>query len=328
MKERPRDSRIAVIVPMLNEAAGLASLLAALGDQTRRPDQIIFVDAGSSDAGPEIIGKWWEQRGWPGGDCRVVANPGGYPGHNRNVGIGLADCDWIAFIDCGIRPESDWLQQLSEHAQLSRSPAVFGVCRFQSGKVVARSLCALSYGVGSEHPVLPASLFHSSVFAACGLFEGGLRAAEDRKWMVQVQREYGPKNVCPGARVHYDGFPSSLALAARKYFLYQRHVIKAGLGGRSQIAYALAAGASAGLLLLSPAAFGAAFGLYLLLRGVVDPVRRSRTRRWWGDTPRALLLAPLAALTIDLAKTAGIVHAYLFHKSFTRGRRGVSRRRG
>jgi glycosyltransferase involved in cell wall biosynthesis len=311
MTEHEPNSRIALIVPMLNEAGSLGPLLSALANQTRRPDEIIFVDAGSSDGGPQLIAAWWERARWPGGSCRVEANPGGYPGDNRNLGVGLTGCGWIAFLDCGITPEPDWLEQLSRHAEATGSAAVYGSCDFQAEKPVARAICALSYGVGTAHPVLPASLFGRSVFAACGMFDPGLRAAEDRKWMAQVEASYGPKNVCGAARVHYSGFPPSLYRAARKYYLYQRHCIKAGLGGRSQVLYALAACAGLGTLALSPPAFGFGMGLYLLLRGVLDPVRRSRKRIWWGDAPRAVLLAPLAALTIDLAKSAGILRSYL-----------------
>ncbi|MGH8616779.1 MAG: glycosyltransferase, partial [Burkholderiales bacterium] len=43
---------VSVVVPYLNEAATLPTLLAALAAQTVRPRTLIFVDAGSTDAGP------------------------------------------------------------------------------------------------------------------------------------------------------------------------------------------------------------------------------------------------------------------------------------
>ncbi len=64
--------RITLVVPMLNEARTLPDLLSTLKAQTRRPDELIFVDAGSSDGSADLVRQWWTSEGWPGLGCQVI----------------------------------------------------------------------------------------------------------------------------------------------------------------------------------------------------------------------------------------------------------------
>jgi hypothetical protein len=51
----------------------------------------------------------------------------------------------------------------------------------------------------------------------------------------------------------------------------------------------------------------AVFAAYLLLRGVIDPTRRSLDRPWWGRQPGAACIALPLAAALDTAKWLGIV---------------------
>lgn len=310
MSRQDSNQRVALVIPVLNEAATLLPLLRAIEAQTRRPDEIVFVDAGSSDVSLSVISGWWQEQSWPDGACWVETNPGGYPGHNRNVGINASSCEWIAFIDCGIYPEPDWLEKLLECASQTGEPAIFGLCDFFAEGAIAKAACALSYGMGSEHPVLPASLFHRSVFAKTGVFEEQLRAAEDIKWMALLESWSGPKLVCARARVHYRVFPDSIPAIARKWYLYKCHVLKAGMGGQYDVMQlAVVIGGLIMLFLSWQLAVWGVF-IYALLRGIVDPVRRSKQRKWWDGQPSSIVLAPVVALTIDAAKYAATLRGY------------------
>ncbi len=311
MSVQQTNQRVALVIPMLNEAATLPPLLSAIQNQTRRPDEIVFVDAGSTDASMAVVSAWWSESGWPDGVCRVEVNPGGYPGHNRNIGVTTTACEWIAFIDCGIYPEPDWLERLLECAGHTGAPAIYGLCDFFAEGAIAKAACALSYGMGSEHPVLPASLFHRSVFVRAGMFEEKLRAAEDIKWMAKLESWSGPKVVCAQARVHYRVFPNTITAIARKWYLYKRHVIKAGIGGKYDLLQLAVVSAGLVILLLSPSLAIWEMVVYVLLRGISDPLRRSKQRKWWGKQPAAILLAPLVALTIDAAKLTATLQCYV-----------------
>lgn len=298
---------VTLVIPILNEAESLPELLQALKAQHHLPDEILFADAGSTDGSPALIEEWWKREGWEGATCRVLARPGAMPGAGRNAGVREASNEWIAFVDGGITLTSDWLEQLCRHAQATQALAVFGVCRFSARAPFAKAVCALSYGHGTVHPVIPASLFARRVFSETGGFPPHLRAGEDLLWMEALKARYGDREVCAAARVSYTHFPTGWRKALRKWRVTELHCVLAGVRRRQQTVYLFGLPA-----LYAVAAFGgsngsAVFLAYLMLRGVIDPARRSSDRPWWGERPAAAFIAIPLVAALDIAKWLGIV---------------------
>ncbi|MDO8773263.1 MAG: glycosyltransferase [Burkholderiaceae bacterium] len=302
---------ISLVVPMLNEARTLPDLLSALTAQTRRPDELIFVDAGSADGSADLVRQWWASEGWAGLGCQVLSLPGAYPGAGRNAGVRAAQGEWIAFLDAGIDPDSQWLEQLERFSGLYATPGVFGVCRFTADKAFQRAICALSNGQGAVHPVVPASIFKREVFGVVGYFPENLRAAEDLAWVARYEMQYGVRAVCEDAQVSYRHFPGTWRGVVRKWQMAEYFSVLAGMRTRQQLVLLIALPTLyAALLTGTPWGVGV-YSAYLLLRGVVDPIRRSCPRRWWRSHPRAIIIAiPLGAV-LDVAKFVGTIRGWL-----------------
>lgn len=96
--------RVTVVVPVRDDAAGLARTLASIGPV----DEVIVVDDGSTD--PQAV------RRAAGGDARVLRNdrPTG-PGGARQRGWLAADSPVVAFVDAGIEVPAGWLAPLLAH---------------------------------------------------------------------------------------------------------------------------------------------------------------------------------------------------------------------
>ncbi len=297
---------VAIVVPILNEAESLPQLLEAIRLQTARPRELIFVDAGSTDGSPDLIRSWWQAHGWENCICDVLSLPGGMPGGGRNAGICAATSDWIAFLDGGIEPEPDWLQHLTLYVVQHQAQGVFGVCRFEAEAPFERAVCALSYGYESIHPVIPASLFHREVFERIGLFPDNLRAAEDLVWVGRYLRHYGTRLVCKTAMVHYRHFPTTWTAAIRKWHINEIYSVMAGVRARQHLLYLTAFPVLYTTTFMYPVVGVPMFAAYLCVRGIIDPIRRSKKRLWWGKYPLALLQAIGLAVLLDLAKLAGI----------------------
>jgi len=298
---------VAVVVPMLNEAASIQKLLAGLAAQTRRPEEIILCDAGSTDGSRELAETWWAKNAWHGANMRILSKPGALPGAARNTGVSAAHSPWIAFIDGGIVPETNWIENLLGCAEALGARAVFGICDF-SASDSQRAICALTYGYEATHPVLPASLFHRELFQAIGPFREDLRSAEDILWIRSFTRLFGAMPVCREARVHYSiHFPRTLTAIFKKWRMNTRSTVKAGVRKGQHVVYLL----GLPVLWLTPL-FNLPLGLtlifaYVLARGIIDPARRSADAIWWRGLPGAFFKAIITAAVLDLAKWVGIV---------------------
>lgn len=307
-----RHAPVTVVVPMRDEAASLPGLLEGLARQSVHPAELVFVDTGSRDASAEQVRSWWAEAGWSGATCQVIVEAGAFPGGGRNAGVSASSQPWIAFIDCGIVPDPRWLEELLACAGREGADAVLGMCRFEAKGSWARAFCALSYGVGTRRSTVPGSLFSRTLCDRIGPFDAKLRAGEDILWLDVLSRLPRTPSVCAAAEVVYGRFPDSIGAAAQKWYEYERHVSAAAVGGWARRAAVTAPlclyvvpGASAGI--------GAALWLvYLALRGVIDPVRRSARRAWWRGEPLALACAPVAALVMDTARAVGCVAGLFF----------------
>lgn len=296
---------VTVVVPVRNEAGTLPELFAALLRQSLKPVEVVFVDTGSEDDSEAKIDEWGRVAEAFGMTCKLVRLTEGYPGAARNAGVRAATQDWIAFIDAGIVPEDDWLAALWACQEELGKDAIFGVCHFVSGSLLGRTLCALSYGYDRVLPVLPASLFRRSLFDRVGFFEPTLRSGEDILWKRALAEADVSMETCKTARVEYRHFPTTLPLAARKWFSYERSATAAGIGGGLRAAALFGLLILYGLLIVTPIVGVAGLVAYALLRGVVDPLRRSGWHPWWGSEPWAVLAAVPVAAVLDLSAAAG-----------------------
>jgi glycosyltransferase involved in cell wall biosynthesis len=108
---------ISVVVPTLNEAAGIAALIESIRRQTYPVSLFVVADGGSSDGTREIAAS--EPA------VTLVDNPDRHAAAGRNVALKWCTTDWVLFTDGDCRPEPTWAQQLM--AAATSSPRVVGV---------------------------------------------------------------------------------------------------------------------------------------------------------------------------------------------------------
>lgn len=305
------NSNVTIVIPFLNEEKNLPGLFLNLEAQTIKPEAIVFVDAGSNDFGKSLIEDWAVKQKKSETEIRVINSPGAYPGKARNIGIKNARTDWVIFLDVGVTPQRDWLEESVKYVSEKKQMAGFGVCYFFSdGNYVSNVLCALSYGYGAIMPVLPGSIFHKSLFDEVGFFREDLRASEDILWIHDCVRFLGKKPVSEKSVVSYSSFPVSVSKAIVKWHLYAKASTRSRFNLKQQFSYFLFflifftlpffKMGSVALLL---------FVVYMIFRGVVMPYSRN-DRAWLGRMPQVIFGCFFLGPILDLSKMAGFFAGY------------------
>ena len=118
---------ISVIIPSYNSENTISKCLDSLEDQSHTGDfEIIVVDS-SHDRTPEII-----STNYP--EVKLThLNKRTDPGTARNIGIGQATWDLIAFLDSDCVPAHDWLERIAGAHELSYD-IVGGIVKNGSGR--------------------------------------------------------------------------------------------------------------------------------------------------------------------------------------------------
>ncbi len=100
--------KVSVCITVFNEEKTIGKLLETLYAQTRKPDEIVIVDGGSSDGTVNIIKSFQKEY-----SNIVLLVKKTNIAEGRNLSIFLAKNEIIATTDGGCIPRSDWLEKLT-----------------------------------------------------------------------------------------------------------------------------------------------------------------------------------------------------------------------
>ncbi|MDA8243773.1 MAG: glycosyltransferase [Elusimicrobia bacterium] len=318
----PRSNRISVVVPARDSARYIGGLLASLAAQTRPPDEVVVVDAGSVDGTAAAVSA--AAAGFP--VLRLVRAGSAFPGRARNIGVRDSSGDVIAMTDSDTVPDPDWLSSIS--APFDSDPGlggVFGTYYVSPETYTQRCIAAVIMSGGKDLDGMRGAHTDSFVSAAlrkgalerAGWFREDVRAGEDMELRARLDPAGVKVAYCGAARVRWRT-PETLWGMMRRTAAYIRE--RALAAPFSAVALKLPALylALGAVFLFSPAA-----GLALALLG--SAARTVRAAGRLSGEERGFLLSPLnmAALVPvyflnDIAAIAGAASAV-----FGRGRSGL-----
>jgi glycosyltransferase involved in cell wall biosynthesis len=321
--------KISVIMTVYNERESLPRLLDSLAGQSRRTDEIVICDGGSSDGTPALIEEYARAHADALPQVRVLVEPGANISRGRNLAIAAAQGPVIAATDAGVRLEPDWLEKLvapfeeAEQAGRDLPRAVAGFFTPDAEGVFQVAMAATVLPLREEidpRTFLPSSrsvAFTKEAWAAAGGYPEWLDYCEDLIFDFRINEQ------TPGAESGFVWAPDalvrfrpreSLSSFWTQYYRYARGDGKADLWRkRHAIRYAT-------YLVAIPALLGHAFfgffarwlGWAGLLAGVIVYSRRPWQRlgklgagltSW--EQLQATLLVPVIRAVGDVAKMVG-----------------------
>lgn len=200
---------ISVIIPAWNAQRHIARAIQSVLAQTQPADEIIIVDDGSTDNTVETVRTF-------GSKVRLITQPNAGASVARNTGVAAAKSDWIAFLDA----DDEWLPE-KIHAQIELfrqfSHLKWGYANYltnYSGKQWHKRSALpapkqhymedyLDAYCKGFHAWTGTVMIHRSVFDTVGLFEPGMKRAQDNDLWFRIAYQFPQVGYIPQSLAVY-----------------------------------------------------------------------------------------------------------------------------
>jgi hypothetical protein len=197
------DSEVSVIIPSNHAHYDLFKIVESVCCQTVKPAEIIIVDSCAAHDSVSLV------------DISVLCEASGialhyahlqlaFPGQARNIGLGLANAELIAFLDVQTIPHPNWLEMSVGVLSNDNVVGVFGSTTFTAETSFERLIRDAFFGV-LPRKTLPGSVFKREVFDKAGHFIDWVRAGEDTEWMLRLELLKIQTVYLPSGLVDYGG---------------------------------------------------------------------------------------------------------------------------
>jgi len=226
-------SAVTLIATMRDEADNAQTWLNSVLEQTRRPDEIILCDGGSTDGTQEIIRSL--QAGFP-VPLRLIEAPGANISRGRNIAIAAASHPLVAITDFGVRLEHDWLAQLLRpfalDPEIQLSAGYYQIEAARPIEKLARHYFGVDLSKVDPQTFLPSSrslALQKRLWEAAGGYPEWLSdAGEDTLFDYRLKHQPARWAFVPAAQVTWQA-PDTLNRLMKTYWRYARGDGQAGL---------------------------------------------------------------------------------------------------
>lgn len=224
--------KVSVVITVLNEEKSVGPLLKSLLEQTKKPNEIVIVDGGSTDRTVETIRHYQKK------DRRIklLIEPGSVA-HGRNVAIDIAKYPVVASTDAGCVARPDWLEELTKPFKYKRVGLVAGFYEMSAKNSLQKAMNVF-HGVTPKQfdptsflPSARSVAFRREIWERVGGYSEKLdKAGEDSHFFYKLVKSGVKIARVKQARVRWEE-PKTFTLAdsAKKFYQYAKGDAQAGI---------------------------------------------------------------------------------------------------
>jgi glycosyltransferase involved in cell wall biosynthesis/SAM-dependent methyltransferase len=270
---------ISLVATVKNEGATIRLWLDSIRRQTRRPDEIVITDGGSTDDTAQQIADYETAHRL---GIRLIPVPGANVSTGRNLAIQNASHEIVAITDAGCDLDPHWLERLTAPFALApETEVVAGFYEAQVGNSFERTVAGFTVPTlpfidpGTFSPSSRSLAVVKTIWKAVGGYPEYLTlSGEDTAFNIALRRRVREWAFVPDALARWH-VPASLERLTRTFYSWGRGDAEARIHGGyyvrlgtmyAAVAAAALVGAGGGLLLGPVGLVPAGLGLLLWLR--------------------------------------------------------------
>ncbi len=301
---------LSMIFPFYNEEGTLSLTIGTLVNQTKKADEIIFVDSGSSDNSIKCINK--AKKDHPELNIRVIQGGEMFPSNSINKGIENSSNDLIMYMDCGLLIPNNWIEsQMNKYIE-EKADIVSGRIFTEGSNIIDKCFISHTYGYKNKCICLTGSIFDKKLLEKTGYFIENCRAGYDVDFINKLKLKNCNRVINKDVLLEYYGtnYSKSIIDGYSKVKLYSKSAWVA-YGDKKPYLYFII------LILLfiiistfSFTIISPLLILYLLIRGFLIPYYKSKNI--FKDKDMKMMIAlPIVGVFFDLARINGYINGLL-----------------
>ena len=304
---------ISIIIPYFNESKILPITFELLINQSCKPKEIIFVNSNSNDESYKLV------------DALITDYDGmikilNYdtqiktPSAAKNFGVKKSTSKYIAFMDCDMYFENNWLSKQFNFIENSNYPIILGQVTLQGKNLIDKISIVHTYGYNKPRPCIPSSIIKRNFFDINGNSFEEYNALYDQKWIKKNIKNRNAK-INNDISIKYMNieYAKNIKNLYKKVYYYSLPTIKIYGPLNKDLSFFLF---FLILMYVKPTFIIYLIPVYLFFRNFIIVFYKSKSLRVYKFIKYRFDLLILTSIVIDIAKIHGMTLG-LFKKKIT-----------